>query len=75
MDSRDGLTLLSTGPRQTSHSDDELMPGTVAVRTMDRRVDESKKVVITPPHKPRNGVVCRVVLLDGTDCQVEIEVS
>ena len=70
VDSREGLVLSSTTPRQTSHNDDELT-------TPRGGVDGTRGGVIAVSAagpRPKNGVVCRVTLLDGNECQVEVEV-
>lgn len=76
VDSREGLVLSSTGPRQASHSDDELPATSTTPRSAgtDFRRDETKAVTSVTGQRPKNGVVCRVKLLDGNELQVEIEV-
>lgn len=76
MDSREGLVLSSTVPRQASHSDDELPAASTTPRGAgtDFRRDETKAVTSVSGQRPKNGVVCRIKLLDGNELQVEIEV-
>lgn len=69
VDSRDGLLMASATHRMASHSDDELP----AVSPTYRGGDAKGVVTVQSVPRPKNGVVCRVTLLDGNECQVEIE--